>query len=89
MAEQVRNIIHEDFRKDGLSPEAVAWARHASHYHPPATDAVREAHRLIAEACEASLVAILERCPPSADRTHALNHVRQARMWANSAIALE
>lgn len=82
------NDLHADYRGGGITPEAVAWARHASFYHKPTAAAV-VAHRVIGEACEANLIAILENAPPSPDRTHALNHVRMARMWANSAVALE
>jgi hypothetical protein len=32
---------------------------------------------------------IAKNCPPCADRIAAINSVRLARMWANSAIALE
>ena len=82
------NDLHVDYREGGLTEEAIRWARHASFYHKP-TEAAVVAHNEVNASCELSLRTILENCPPSADRTHAVNHVRQARMWANSAIALE
>jgi len=87
-----REVLHTDYR--GRKPEgltiddrALSWAKHASVYHSK-PDAEPE-FKAIAQACEENLIEILRNCPPCADRTHALNAVRQARMWANSAIALE
>jgi len=43
----------------------------------------------IATKTEELLVMILNNCPECADRSVAISRVREARMWANSAIALE
>lgn len=43
----------------------------------------------IRKACSALMKAILENAPECADRTTALQTVRLARMWSNSAIALD
>ena len=83
-----RSVVTTDYRKTGLTKEAIAWVEHASIYHAPTPEAVI-AHKAVAEGCKEFLATILESCPPCPDRTHALNHVRQARMWSNSAVALE
>lgn len=38
---------------------------------------------------EETAEAILDYCPESADRSHALRQLRDARMWANASIALQ
>lgn len=43
----------------------------------------------VREACEFLFKVIVENCPQCTDRTTALQTVRLARMWANSAIALD
>ena len=82
-----RTVIHHDYREGGLTVEAQEWIEHASNFHSHPERA--EVFKALAMACEDNLQAILENCPPCPDRTHALNKVREARMWANSAIALE
>lgn len=57
-------------------------------YHAPADDQP-ERYRNITEAGEALCNAILDNAPRCPDRTVALRTVREARMWANAAIALE
>lgn len=84
-------VLHADYRRrpHGLTidDEARSWAHHASVYHSK-PDAELE-FRAVAQGCEDFLIVILRNCPPCADRTTALNRVREARMWANSSIALE
>ena len=92
---QSHRVLSEDYRRGaktcpdglGITDEALSWAKHASVYHSK-PDAEPE-FKAIAQACEDNLIEILRNCPPCADRTHALNHVRMARMWGNSAVALE
>ena len=57
-------------------------------YHAPHGDQV-ERYQKINDAAKAFAQAILDNCPGSADTTHAIRVVRDARMWANAAIALE
>ena len=80
-------VITGDYR-GGLDDEALAWIEHASVYHAP-TPAAIAAHAAVAQGCQDFLATILLNCPPSADRTRALNMARDARMVANSSIALE
>ncbi len=92
-----RQVIYEDYRRKpdglgtpdglGLTDEARYWVKHASAFISK-PDAEPE-FKAIAQGCEDFLITILKNCPPCADRTTALNRVREARMWANSAIALE
>jgi hypothetical protein len=57
-------------------------------WHRPNKEQV-ERMETIAEACEHMMKAIFESCPECADRTTAIRCLRDARMWANSSIALE
>ncbi len=57
-------------------------------YHAPSGDQA-ERYAKINEAAKALAVAIYENCPPCADTTHAVRQVRDAKLWANSAIALQ
>ena len=60
---------------------------HAYGYHPPSGDQVeRYAH--VNAAAKHFEKAVLEACPPSADRTFATRQIRDARMTANRSIAL-
>lgn len=55
------------------------------HDHP----SKNERYQKIRDKCNDLMVSIMDNCPPCADRIAAINAVRQARMWANSAIALD
>ncbi|HEV7674362.1 MAG TPA: hypothetical protein VGQ12_07520 [Candidatus Angelobacter sp.] len=57
-------------------------------YHKP--DEVQQAQYTRVNAAAAVLYeAIMNSCPPCADRSHALRLVRDAKQWANTAIALK
>jgi hypothetical protein len=57
-------------------------------YQPPAEgDQVK--FEAVAAACEQAARVIVENCPPSADRTLAIQHLVDARMRANMSIALD
>lgn len=56
-------------------------------YHPPTPDQVK-AHEALASAAEAFLQVILSVCPECADTSAALRHVRDAKMTASAAVAL-
>ena len=58
-------------------------------YHPPQTQERKDAHERIAQMTEQALLTILETCPECEDRETAIVCIREARMWANSAIALD
>ena len=57
-------------------------------YHAPTDDQIPR-YEAINAAARAFAHAIDEHCPPSADRTHAVRLVQQARMTANASIALD
>lgn len=57
--------------------------------YQPATPAQTEAYTKIREAGIALAKAILDNVPNCADRSNALRLVREARMWANAAVALD
>lgn len=57
-------------------------------YHAPEGDQPQK-YALINEAAKNLAQTILDNCPPSADTTHAIRVVRDARMWANASIALQ
>jgi hypothetical protein len=88
MAEEKTNVLTTDYRGEALLADAKSWAHEASVYHRPTEDAIPR-HEIVNQACQEMLKIVLQCCPPSRDRTIALNKVREARMWANSAIATE
>jgi hypothetical protein len=56
-------------------------------YHAPdAAQVVR--YQELREAAKAFARVVLQHCPPSADRSAAVRHVREALMTANASIAL-
>lgn len=61
---------------------------HAVFWHKPTPVKVQQ-YEHIANACRDFMLVILRTAPECADRSAALRAVREARMWANSAIALE
>jgi hypothetical protein len=56
-------------------------------YHCPAGKEQNFAK--VREAAVNFMETLVEECPTCADRTRALQCIREARMWANSAIALD
>ncbi len=70
-----------------LTQEQEAELDHAYGYHAPTAEQVRKyAH--VNAAAKAFERAVLEACPPCADRTFATRQIRDARMTANRSIAL-
>jgi hypothetical protein len=65
-----------------------AAAAEVVRYHKP-TSTQREQHEHLASAAEGMIAAILFACPPCADRTAAIRSVREAKMTASAAVALE
>lgn len=57
-------------------------------YQPP-TPEMGAKFEAVARACEAAARVIVEHVPSSADRTLAIQHLVDARMRANAAIALD
>lgn len=55
-------------------------------YHPPIGDQATRYER-IREAAKYFAAAIVDLSMSSRERTHALNHIREAVMWANAGIA--
>ena len=68
----------------GLNREQI---QEINAYHCPAGKDVN--FSAVRSAAENFMEILTKYCPPCADRTKALQHVRSARMWANSAIALD
>ena len=58
------------------------------YWHRPSPEAVAKMEP-IADACHNLMRVILENAPDCADRSAALRCVREARMWANAAIAID
>lgn len=61
---------------------------HAVYWHQPTPEKV-EQYKFIADACFQFMDTVLKYAPDCADRTTALRCAREARMWANSSIALD
>ena len=57
-------------------------------FQPP-TEEMLDHFYAVAQACEAACRVIVEHVPASADRTLAIQHLVDARMRANAAIALD
>ena len=57
-------------------------------YHAPTPEQIPK-YQAINDAAKAFALVIFENAPECADRTSALRKLRDARMWANSAIALD
>lgn len=58
------------------------------YWHKPTPEKAKS-YETIAQGCELLMRTILIEAPECADRSTALRAVREARMWANSAIALK
>lgn len=56
-------------------------------YHPP-TDVTLPKFAAINQAAKNFAEVVLSNCPPSADRSDAIRKIREARMTANAAVAL-
>lgn len=61
---------------------------HAVYWHQP-TPEKAEKYKHIADACFDFMSSILIHAPDCADRSTALRCAREARMWANSSVALD
>lgn len=57
-------------------------------YHRPTEEQIRK-HEELAVNAEAFILAILENCPGCADTTAAIRLVREAKMTASAAVALD
>lgn len=57
-------------------------------YHKPTLEQI-EAHEHLACAAQAMIETILANCPPCADTSAAIRHVREAKMTASAAVALD
>jgi hypothetical protein len=55
-------------------------------YHPPVGDDV-QAYEKIRALGKNIAIELQHRCPDSTELAHAINHIDQAVMWANAAIA--
>lgn len=71
-----------------LSTADQVWLDDCFTYHAPTSDQRDRLFEVNGAAREFAQT-ILANAPPSADRSHALRLVRDARMWANSAVVLE
>ena len=56
-------------------------------YHPPTIETLPK-FQAINQAAKNFAEVVLQNCPPSSDRSGAINAIRMARMVANAAIAL-
>jgi hypothetical protein len=70
-----------------LTAEQEAELDHAYGYHKP-TELQVALYAEINKAAKQFERAVIEFCPPSADRTFATRQIRDARMTANRSIAL-
>ncbi len=55
-------------------------------YHPPKPDQVPR-YNEIRDFARTFAATLLEKCPPSRERSLALTHLEEAVMWANASIA--
>lgn len=59
-----------------------------ANYHAPVGDQA-DCHQRLAFALSNFMLAIIENCPPGADRSNAIRCAREAKHWASAAVALE
>lgn len=70
-----------------MAPVTMETVHDAFTYKAPAGEEQIAAYKAITEAGEAFARVILEHAPASPDCSVAIRCVREARMWANSAVA--
>jgi len=56
-------------------------------FHPPEDSDVAELHGAVRDNCKSMGLWFMEYLPQSAERTHAINSLRETMFWANAAIA--
>lgn len=56
-------------------------------FHPPKDESVSQAHGNVRAACVQAARWIFDNTPESHERDKAIDHLREAMFWANSAIA--
>lgn len=78
----------EESRKRGTEGVTIHNAAEVVRYHRP-TEAQVVQHEAVASASENLIRVILENSPKCADQTAAIRKVREAKMTASAAIALE
>lgn len=86
--------LDESYRKElkaTLAREDVVRtaARELTYYHKPKDERTRKRHTDLAEAAARFIERILHTAPPSPERTIAVQRVREAKMWASAAVAME
>ena len=70
-----------------LTPIDIVGIQDAFTYHPPKGDqALRYVE--LREAAKDLALRIMERCPPSRERSLAITNLQQSIMWANASIAV-
>ena len=55
-------------------------------YHPPTTPGVAS-HAALADAIDAAIREVDERCPPGREKSLAITKLEEAKMWGSAAIA--
>lgn len=66
----------------------VKAATEVATYHAP-TGNQAERHSRLSQATAAFLMVVVEACPPGPERSTAISRIREGKMWASAAVALE
>lgn len=82
----LQTIQQNGLRCEG-SELATACAEVSTYHAPTGDQAARHAH--LSQALASFLYAIAVATPPGPERSSAISHARDAKMWASAAIALE
>ncbi len=84
-ARALNGDLHRAMAGTKPSPEPFA---HWFTYHPPVGDQL-ERYQQVREAAHAFAATVVRCCPPGADLSAAIRHIREAVMTANAGIACE
>lgn len=73
---------------DSVSDAVSKAATEVATYHAP-TGNQAERHSRLSQATAAFLMTVVECCPAGPERSTAISRIREGKMWASAAVALE
>ena len=73
---------------DAVGKSIEKAAQEVASYHAP-TEEQAARHRLLANAAADLLFRVVQLCPPGPERSTAISRIREGKMWASAAVALE
>jgi len=73
---------------EGMADSVAKAATEVATYHAPKGDQA-DRHSRLSQATAAFLMVVVETCPPGSERSTAISRIREGKMWASAAVALE